>query len=122
MGRKGRTAAGLAATILAAGGCFGDATADLYAPVLQITNPVEDAIVSGVVNFTVNAIDDTGVAVVRFYAGTTLLGADEIAPYSWLWSTATRPDGNVRIRAEAEDLAGNTSSSEITVTIRNTPE
>lgn len=112
----------VAASVLGGAGCFDDVpTADLYAPVLEITNPAADAVVSGVVNFTVNAFDDTGVAEVRFYAGTTLLGIDEIAPYSWLWSTGQNT-GTVRLRAVAEDLAGNTTSKELTVTVNNTPQ
>jgi len=121
-GRNWRGAVGVAAVMLTGAGCFNDVpTADLYAPVLEITNPAPDAVVSGVVNFTANAIDDTGVAEVRFYAGTTLLGTDEIAPYSWLWNTGQNT-GTIRLRAVAEDLAGNTTSKELTVTVNNTPQ
>jgi len=108
-------------TIPAVAGCLGEGATDLYAPVLEITFPQDGAVVSGVVNFTVNAVDDSGIDVVTFYAGTTKLGEDRIAPYNWLWSTVTA-SGQVRLKAVAEDLAGNMTSREITVTINNVPE
>jgi len=77
-------AAVLAGTVPGGLGCLGEGATDLYAPFLEITNPLDGAVVSGVVNFTVNATDDGAIAVVTFFAGTTKLGEDEIAPYSWL--------------------------------------
>lgn len=108
-------------TVPALAGCLGDGATDLYAPVLEITFPLDGAVVSGVVNFSVNAVDDSGIDVVTFYAGTTKLGEDRIAPYNWLWSTLTA-SGQVRLMVVAKDLAGNTTSREITVTINNVPE
>lgn len=103
-------------------GCLGESSGDLFPPTIQITSPADGATVGGVVNFTVQATDDTGVEVVEFYVGTTKIGEDEITPYSWLWNTTNVTAGQVQLRARVLDLAGNTAEALITVTVSNLPQ
>lgn len=107
---------------LAGLGCLGESSGDLFPPTIQITSPLDGATVGGVVNFTVQATDDTGIEVVEFYAGATKLGEDEIAPYSWLWNTTSVSPGQVQLKARTLDLAGNSAESFITVTVNNLPQ
>lgn len=97
--------------------CLDSSEGDFGAPTVEIVSPVDGAVVSGVVNVTAEASDDTGIKVARFYVGNTLLGEDEIAPYSWLWDTSTRAPGPVALEVRVEDRVGNTAFHRITVTV-----
>ena len=112
----------LGGVALLLGGCIADPTADSTPPTVEITSPAADATVSGVVSISTRVTDNLGIEVVRFYAGTTLLGEDGIAPYEWLWNTTTRPAGAVQLQVIAVDLAGNTGEALRTVTVNNGPQ
>lgn len=62
-------------------GCLSEPGADTTPPTVEITSPAANATVSGVVSISTRVTDNVGIEVVRFYAGTTLLGEDGIAPY-----------------------------------------
>ncbi len=111
-----RLLAALLACSLTAG-CLASSSGDFFPPTVEITNPEDGATVSGVVDISAVASDDSGIEAVRFYLGTTLLGVDEIAPYSWLWNTASVTPGTVQIEARVADLFGNTAFHRITVTV-----
>ena len=94
---------------------------DTTAPTVDITAPGASATVSGTVSVTADAADDTGVTVVRFFAGDTQIGSDTTAPYAASWDTTSEANGAVTLTAEAEDAAGNVGTSdEVEVTVSNT--
>jgi hypothetical protein len=103
-------------------GCLASSSGDFFPPTVEITNPEDGATVSGVVDISAAASDDSGIESVRFYLGTTLLGVDEIAPYSWLWNTAAVTPGTVQIEARVADTFGNTAFHRITVTVATAPQ
>jgi mono/diheme cytochrome c family protein len=72
------------------------------------------------VTISANAADNVGVAQVEFFAGTTSLGVDTTAPYSFDWNTLTVANGNFSVTAVAKDAFGNsTTSAAVAVTVTN---
>ena len=112
----------LGSLVLLLAGCISEPGQDSTPPGVEITSPAANATVSGVISISARVTDDGGIEVVRFYAGTTLLGEDGIAPYEWLWNTTTRPAGVVQLKVLAVDLAGNTAEALRTVTVNNGPQ
>jgi beta-glucanase (GH16 family) len=95
-------------------------------PTVSITSPVNNAIITTPNNVVINAdaADANGsVTQVEFYNGTTLLGMDAIAPYSFTWTTPSV--GTYILTAKATDNENSaTTSSPITVFVSsptNTP-
>lgn len=99
-------------------------------PVVEITNPLPDAVLSGTITATVNAYDpDTGtnngdgISLIKFQLlnGTSVLDykQDTILPYSWNLDTTLYPNGSYTLQARASDglLSATTS---IPITINNT--
>ncbi|MBG8552491.1 Ig-like domain-containing protein [Hymenobacter guriensis] len=86
-------------------------------PTVSITAPTADAIVTtpASVTITAAAADENGsVAKVEFYQGTTKLGEDTSAPYSFTWTGATA--GVYTLTAKATDNEGAvTTSKPVTV-------
>lgn len=89
------------------------------APSVSITSPISGAVFGSPATITIgaNAADVDGtVANVEFYNGTTLLGSDNTAPYSFIWSSV--PVGSYSLTAKAYDNAGaSTTSSAVTVSV-----
>jgi len=94
---------------------------DSTGPALAITSPAEGADVSGNVNITATASDESGLEKVRFWAGTTYLGFDPAAPYQVGWDTTGYADRAYVLKAEAIDHAGNSTVVTINVT-KGTPD
>ena len=66
---------------------------------------------STTVNLTVTASDNVGVTKVEFYRGSSLIGSDTSAPYTFT-DTVTRADvGTVAYSARASDAAGNVGNA-----------
>lgn len=103
-------------------GCISDPAGDASPPTVEITSPATSATVAGVVTISARVTDNVGIEVVRFYAGTTLLGEDGIAPYDWLWNTTTHSAGAVQLQVVAVDLSGNTGEDRRAVTVNNGPQ
>ena len=84
----------------------------LFDPTVELTGPANGTVVASPANLTLQAaaadIDGT-VSKVQFYDGTTLLGEDNTAPFSYGWNGVTT--GNHTIIAKAVDNDGNTGSS-----------
>jgi len=94
-------------------------TVDHVAPTVAVTNPVNGAAVTGVVNLAANAFDNIGVQKVQYYRDSgVLLGTSLSAPFDSSWDSTVVGQGAHTLYAVATDLAGNTATSAtISVTI-----
>lgn len=94
---------------------------DTTPPTVSISAPASGATVSGSVEVTAAATDNTGVAGVQFKLDGANLGAEDTsAPYSIAWNTVNTSDGPHTLTAVARDAAGNVAtSSAVTVTVAN---
>ena len=92
-------------------------------PTVGLTAPVAGASYTEPAGITVSATAadaDGTVAKVEFFAGTTSLGVDYVAPYSVTWSSV--PAGTYTFTAVATDNSGaSTSSAPVTVTVAAAP-
>ena len=93
-------------------------------PTVTITSPTSGSISNApaTLNIAANASDSAGgtITKVDFYNGTTLLGSDTTAPYSFNWTSV--PAGDYILTAKAYDnLNGTTTSSEVNVTVNALP-
>ena len=101
-----------------------DVPVDTTPPTVAITVPAAGGTVTGVTSVRADASDDTGVAEVRFSAPNpagvlTQFGVDTQAPYiAVLDGWPDDQDGPSTIVATAVDFSGNTSTTQIPVTLR----
>ena len=94
--------------------------ADNVSPTVRITSPGNNATVYRFVGTTINAnaSDSDGTVIrVEFYAGSTLLGTDTSAPYSFVWRPSVRGTFILTARAYDDDSAV-TSSAPVTVRVK----
>jgi subtilisin family serine protease len=91
--------------------------ADTTAPVVAITNPTSGA-VSGTVNVTVNASDNSGAAGINMsvYIDGQLKASGAGSSLSYSWNTRKLASGTHTVQAVAKDAAGNTSITSVQVT------
>jgi hypothetical protein len=89
-------------------------------PVVSITHPSNNAIIPEDGNVTLSAtasVTGGSIAKVEFYADSTLIGTDSVAPYSMIWYS---PDeGKYTITARAIDGQGNANSASINISIES---
>jgi regulation of enolase protein 1 (concanavalin A-like superfamily) len=89
------------------------------APSVTLTGPANGATFAApaTINLTANASDpENQLSRVEFYSGTTLLGTDTTAPYSFSWGSV--PAGTYSLTAKAYDTGGaSATSSAVTVTV-----
>jgi len=95
---------------------------DTEDPAVSITQPADNAVVSGTVEIKATADDNEGVTKVEFYVDGDLKGTDNEAAdseYSYSWdASGETPGSSHTIQAKAYDAADNVGeSSVITVTI-----
>ena len=114
-----------AATTNASSGKSGSSSAsyvvytDSIAPTVSITKPANGSILRrGSISVAASASDNTAVKRVEFYAGSTLIGTDNSAPWSATWSARRAPIGPAVITARAFDAAGNHSDATVTITLK----
>lgn len=88
---------------------------DSTAPLVSITNPLNNATVSGTVIMTANATDNIGVAKVEFYVDGAMKSSDSNSPYSYSFDSASVSDGNHQFSARAYDIANNVGNSTMIV-------
>ena len=90
------------------------------APQVVITSLVNGAIFTApaTITITANATDADGtIAKVDFYSGTTLLGSDATAPYSFVWTNMTAAP-SYTITAKATDNSGlSTTSAPVSIVV-----
>jgi hypothetical protein len=129
---EGKTVRGMAFTLYngratwdAAGKYSGSAptnTADVEPPTVAITQPANNASVSGTVKVSVNATDNVAVAGVQYKLdGANLGGELTSSPFSLDWDTTKNTSGSHSLTAVARDAAGNQkTSATVTVSVSNT--
>ena len=88
-------------------------------PTVGLTAPANGATFTApaTIGLTANASDpENQLARVEFYSGTTLLGSDTTAPYSFSWTNV--PAGTYSLTAKAYDTAGaSATSAAVSVTV-----
>ncbi|MDT4288582.1 S8 family serine peptidase [Methylomonas sp. MO1] len=101
----------------ATGGTTGNTTtADLIAPTVNISNPVNGAKVSGLVAVSVSAKDNVAVAKVQLYIDTKLVASTTSSSLSYNWNAKKSSAGSHSIKAIATDTSGNSGVVSIQVT------
>src|SRR5262249_43483323 len=88
-------------------------------PVGAITAPAAGSTVSGTVNVTAGASDSVGVAKVDFQVDGVTKATATGSPYVYAWNSSGVANGSHTLTAITTDLAGNTATSSITVTVGN---
>jgi arylsulfatase A-like enzyme len=98
-------------------------TGDTTPPVIPIASPVDQAVVSGIVDLKVEASDNVGVTGVQFgFRDGERIGVENSeAPYINPWDTTTVPDGVYTVTAVARDAAGNMTRTQTNLTVKNNP-
>ena len=88
-------------------------------PVTSITSPANNATFNAGATITISASAsdaDGTIASVAFYRGTTLLGTDTSAPYSFSWTNV--PQGSYALQSKATDNLGATAfSTTVNITV-----
>jgi hypothetical protein len=96
---------------------------DITPPTVRITQPANNAKVSGIVLIKADANDSgSGVNNVKFYVDNLLKSTDYNASYTYSWDTNSYSDSNHTIKARATDNAGNFSEDLIGVIVDNIPD
>jgi len=97
----------------------GGAPVDIVPPSVSFSSPAAGANVSGTVSVQASASDNVGVSSVSVSVDGVLLGATNVAPYSYSWNTTLVSNGAHNLTATARDSAGNASSTSRSVTVTN---
>jgi hypothetical protein len=93
---------------------------DTTPPAVALTSPNAGATVSGSVSVAANATDNVAVVGVQFKIdGSNVGGEDTSAPYSVNWASTGVSNGNHTVTAVARDAAGNSTSTQRSVTVSN---
>lgn len=93
---------------------------DSQAPTVSFSGLSSGSIVRGIASINASASDNIAVSRVELYNGSTLVGSDTVAPFSFSLDTTTVADGNLPLTLKAVDSSGNSASSSISVSVRNT--
>lgn len=91
-------------------------------PVVNLTSPLNQAIFTAPATITINATAtdaDGTVSTVQFFNGTTLLGSDATAPYSFSFTNVVA--GTYLLKVVATDNKGATASSQVVTIVVNNP-
>jgi PKD repeat protein len=94
--------------------------ADTTAPSVSLTASPSSVTVAGNVTLSATATDAVGVTKVMFFAGSTQIGEDTSAPYTWSDPITRAQNGERSYSAKALDAAGNegrSSAQNVTVNI-----
>ena len=92
---------------------------DTTPPTVLITNPLNNAAVSGLMTITVDASDNSGISNVNFKINNIDLGTDSSQPYSINLDTTTITNGQYAITVDATDGSNNVASNSVIVNINN---
>lgn len=94
----------------------GASAVDIDSPTLSFQTPQQGDTVMGDVAIDVLAEDNIGVTSVELFADSSSIGKDTAEPYQFLLDAESATAGEIILTAVATDAAGNTGSTEITVT------
>lgn len=96
---------------------------DTTPPTVNISNPSQNDVVSGLIPITATASDNVGIEGVRFFVNNVQVGSeDTTAPYSKNWDTTSLLPDSYNLKAIARDGAGNeTTSATVTVSVAAPP-
>jgi hypothetical protein len=98
------------------------ANVDTTPPAVSLTWPTAVvAHISGTVTLSATASDKGGVTLVEFWAGNTVVGSTNVAPYAFVWNTVGFPPGTYDVTAKATDANGNTGSSPVITLLVDQP-
>jgi subtilisin family serine protease len=92
---------------------------DTTPPGVAFSAPAAGGTVANTVTVQVNASDNVGVASVTLYLDDAAVANSPTAALSWSWNTLASVNGAHTLRAVATDTAGNTGSTQISVTVNN---
>ena len=89
-------------------------------PTVSLTAPLatDSFDAPATVNLTADALDADGIALVEFFSGTTKLGEDNTAPYTFAWTSVI--SGTYSLTAKATDNAATAATSTaVVITVAN---
>jgi chitodextrinase len=93
---------------------------DTTPPVINVVSPLNNTVVMGTVTIAANATDNVSLVGVQFQLDGTNFGSEILhTPYNIVWNTQKTGNGSYLVKAVARDTAGNTSSSQISITVTN---
>jgi hypothetical protein len=92
---------------------------DTILPTIVFNSPSNGAIVSGSVGVTATTFDNIGIVRVELYINGVLTKTDSATPFSFTWNTALLANASYTLKAVAYDAAGNSATSELGVTVKN---
>lgn len=98
---------------------FNLVSGDTTPPTVTITSPLSGATVSGTIPITASAFDNIAVTGVTFVWNGVTLGTVSSTPYRYVWNTETVPNSSGTLTVIARDGATNTTSKDVTITVRN---
>ncbi len=81
-------------------------------PTIQLIHPSSHTMVTGKIELKGEASDNIGIAHVRFFVGSVMVGSVSSPPYSLVWDPSETPNGLHVVKAMAVDKAGNSATSE----------
>ncbi len=87
------------------------ATPDTDAPLVTVTSPMNDAVISGLTAVSAEASDNVAVAGVTFFVDGVQVGDDTATPWEASFDASTLSVGTHLVTARATDGAGNASTS-----------
>lgn len=95
---------------------------DTTPPTITLTSPAHNSTVAGNMHVVADASDNVGVTGVTFLIdGVPVAEEDTSTPYELVWDSTTIADATYAITAQAQDSAGNkTTSATTNITIANT--
>ncbi len=93
---------------------------DTLNPNISFSELNNESAVSGSTSVNISASDSgSGIAYVEIYIDDALVLNDTTSPYSYDWNTTSLENGSYIIEATAYDIAGNSESISISVTVSN---
>jgi peptidoglycan/xylan/chitin deacetylase (PgdA/CDA1 family) len=91
---------------------------DTNAPVLSLKSPGVTEFAAGSVKISVSATDkQSRISRVHYYVDRRLVATDTRDPFSYTFQTAGLSKGTHRLKAKAYDIAGNSRTKSITITV-----
>ena len=94
---------------------------DTVQPTITIDDPVDGQVVEGTITVKATASDDIQLDNVEFFVDGALVATDTTAPFEYSWDTTSATNALHRIRAKANDAAGNNNAQAIHVEVLNGP-